>query len=357
MRFNEAYTAKAMGIRLTEDISNDMGYVGAAFFPLQRKQGVDITMIKSHKGVGVALKPSTYDALATIRPRNGFQKTNQEMPLFRESMMISEKDELEIERAKAANDEYLAEVIDRLYDDTAELTEGARISLERMRMNLLCPVGGDVKISIGLADNTAYTYDYDEDKAWKSTHYLALEDDATWDNSDSASPLEDIEHAINVLAANGVQAKYILTNSTTFAHLVKADEIKNLIVTRAGTAVARISRKAAKEAIESETNLTFIIYDKTFKESVDATSVTKFYADDYVTIIGEGTLGKSWAGVTPEERSLKANGNYDVFVAEDGVAIATVEDYGPPVQHSTTASMVALPSFEGMDSVFVIKVK
>lgn len=83
----------------------------------------------------------------------------------------------------------------------------------------------------------------------------------------------------------------------------------------------------------------------------------KFYPDDYVTIIGAGTLGNTWAGVTPEERTLRDDSSVDVSVLESGIAIATQTIYGPPVQYSTTASMLALPSYEGMDGVYVIKVK
>lgn len=38
-------------------------------------------------------------------------------------------------------------------------------------------------------------------------------------------------------------------------------------------------------------------------------------------------------------------------------AIAVKTDYGPPVSVATTVSQLVLPSFEGMDSIYVIKVK
>jgi len=76
-----------------------------------------------------------------------------------------------------------------------------------------------------------------------------------------------------------------------------------------------------------------------------------------VTIIGDGELGNTWFGVTPEERNLREDANVDVSVMDNGIAVAVQTVYGPPVQYNTTASMIALPSFEGMDEIYVIKVK
>jgi hypothetical protein len=62
--------------------------------------------------------------------------------------------------------------------------------------------------------------------------------------------------------------------------------------------------------------------------------------------------------VTPEERTLLGDPSVDVSVLDDtGVAIAVKSEYGPPVSYSTTASQIVLPSFEGMDSIYVMKVK
>ena len=60
-------------------------------------------------------------------------------------------------------------------------------------MQLLAPVGGEMLISIGTADNTVYAYDYDPDSSWKNKHYAELSGTATWDKADTAKPLNDIQ--------------------------------------------------------------------------------------------------------------------------------------------------------------------
>ena len=114
MRFNDIFSARAIAFRLTNDPSNGINYMGEAFFPRKKKMGIDLKWIKAHNGLGVALKPSTYDALATIRPREGFQILTEEMPLFREAMKVSEQDMAEIQRASESNDPYLNDVINHV---------------------------------------------------------------------------------------------------------------------------------------------------------------------------------------------------------------------------------------------------
>lgn len=354
MLLQDVYSAEAVAYRLTEDVANRMPYVGEAFFPAKKKIGIDLKMIKGHKGVGVALKPSAFDALATIRPRQGFQMTATEMPLFRESMKVSEQDMIEIARAQDSNDPYVDEVLNNIYDDAANLVEGARIAAERMRMQLLAPQNGDVKISIGLADNITNTVNYDTDGSWKRDNYVALSSTDAWDQAD-ATPLDDLQKMADAVAAKGFAAEYVLMNSKTFGYLKSNPQIKNAIISASGIAVAYVDNNTIKNIIKNTVGLTVILNDKTF---VDYDGVSKkFYPDNYATIIGGGTTGNTWYGTTPEERTLMNDAKVDVALVEGGIAVAIQNIYGPPAQTSTTVSQITLPSFEGMDKVAVLKVK
>ena len=355
MRFNDVFTARSIAFRLTNDQSNAIPYLGEAFFPRKKKMGIDLKWIKAHKGLGVALKPSTYDALATIRPREGFQVLTEEMPLFREAMKVSEQDMVEIQRAADSNDPYLNDVINHVFDDVANLVEGANIASERMRMSLLAPIGGDVKISIGLADNTIYNYNYDANGEWKATNYAALSGNSKWDQASTAAPLDDMQTGVDALADNGYAAKYAIMNTATLNLLIASDQMKNALITITGNPVDFLDRATAKEVFQRKTGLTPIIYDKKYKD-YDGTSA-KYYPDGYVTIVGEDQVGNLWMGTTPEERSLIGDPKVDVSVLDSGIAVAIQNIYGPPVRHETTVSQIALPSYEGMDAVYVLKVK
>lgn len=354
MRFSDVFSAEAIAYRLTNDPSNAAPFLGEAFFPRKRKMGIDLKWIKAHKGLGVELKPSAYDALDTIRPREGFTVLAEQMPLFRESMKVSELDLAELQRVQDSNDPYLNEVINHVFDDVNNLVEGANIATERMRMSLLAPTNGDMNITIGAFDNVIYAYNYDSDSAWKAKNYEALSGTAVWSDASGAKPLNDIQDGIDALAAKGYVAKYALMNTATLNLLVASDQMKNALITITGSAVGFIDRTTAKEVFQRKTGLTPIIYDKQYK-AADGTS-KKFYPDGYVSIIGDDVLGSTWMGVTPEERTLMGDAKVDVAVLDSGIAVAIQNIYGPPVRHETTVSQIALPSYEGMDAVYVLKV-
>ena len=355
MRLTDVFSAEAVAIRQTSDISNPMPYIGQAFWPNKKKMGIDLKWIKTHKGLGIALKPSALDSLATIRPRKGFEAITQEMPFFRESMTIKEQDLAEIQRAQESNDPYLNEVLEHIYNDADELISGADISVERMRMNLLAPLNGDMKLIIGMADNTLYSYNYDEDGSWKAKHYLEISStNDKWNAPATAKPLNDFQKGTDYLSGIGVIPTYAMMTTKTLNYLVESEQIKNAFITQSGKNVDFLDKATAKEIIARKTGLTPIINDKKF---VDYDGKEKgFFPDDYVSIIGAGTLGNTWYGVTPEERTLMGDPKVDVSILDSGVAIAVQTIYGPPVQHSTTASQIVLPSYEGMDSVYLMKV-
>lgn len=360
MFLSDVYNTTAIAAYMTEAQSNRIPFLGEAYFPTKKKMGIDLAWIKTHKGLGVALKPSNFDAIPTIRPRGEAQKTKEEMMLFRESMIIKEHDLMELSRIKDSNDPYLKPVIDSMYDDTRNLVEGADISAERMRMNLLAPVNGNMRITIPMADNTTATYDYDEDSSWKSKNYLELRDGDTWD-SPTAKPLSDIRKGTQYLASVGVTATTILGNSTTFDYLLENEQVKNALISITGQTINFVDESTVEEVLRRKMRLDWIAYDKMF-EDYDGTQ-KKFYPDDYVTILGNGQLGNTWRGTTPEELTTISDIiqapqiPVDITVLDSGVAVAIQGEYKPSVTITTTASQIVLPSFEGMDTIFVIKVK
>src|SRR5699024_11697689 len=77
MRLTDVFSARSVALNRTEVESNRIPYMGEAFFPNRKKMGIDLKWIKIHKGLGVALKPSNFDAMPTIRTREGIQMTKR----------------------------------------------------------------------------------------------------------------------------------------------------------------------------------------------------------------------------------------------------------------------------------------
>jgi len=354
MRFEDVFSTRAAALRITQDSSNAIPFAGAAFFPTVKQAGLDLKLIKAHKGLGVVLKPAAFDTLATIRSRQGFTVSNVEMPLFRESMRVGEKEMMEIQRAQQANDPYLLDVLGRIYDDTNTLVEGARIAQEKMRCSLLCPQSGNLTISLA-ADNAIYNYDYDNQGTWKANHYVALaSNNDKWSDPVNSKPLDDIQTGVTYLRSIGYDPGYLMMNTTTFNYLVASDQIKNALITLTGSLISFMDVDTVREVIRRKTGLVPIIYDKMYTD-LDGTD-KKFFADNYCSILPRGGIGRTVLGTTPEERTALGDAGVDVSILESGIAIAHQTTYGPPVQESVTASMICLPSAENLDGMYVIKV-
>lgn len=353
MLVNEVVDSNAIALAATRDANNDIPYLGLQWFPERKKSGLDLKWIKTHKGLPVSLKPSNFDALPTIRARGGLKTEKTQMAFFREQMIVTEEDAQEIDRIRDENDPYLQGALQSIYDDTTTLVRGAEVVPERMRMALLSTVAGHPKIGIE-SDGVKYEYDYDPNGEYASKHYLKLDGTAKWSDTENSKPLTDLNNARKALAKLGKIATYVVMNSNTFNYLLENAQIKNAILAQNLTANIELTDDIVMSIVKSRTKLTIVLYDKMY---IDDTGTEQyFYPDDKVTLLPTGNLGNTWFGTTPEERTASQVANVDVSMYGVGIAVATKTEYGPPAITSVTASEITLPSYEGMDSTFVIEV-
>ena len=143
-------------------------------------------------------------------------------------------------------------------------------------------------------------------------------------------------------------------NSNTFQYLLDNAQVKNSLLAQNSTAIIELTDENVKAIVKARTGLTIVLYDKMYID--DAGKDQYFYPNDKVTLLPEGTLGKTWFGTTPEERTAGQVADVDVSMYGVGIAIATKTEYGPPALTSVTASEIVLPSYENMDSTFVLEV-
>lgn len=357
LNISDIYSAASVASLRTSDASNMVPYMGQAWFPDRKLAGIDIKWVRSHKGLGVALAASNPDAQPTLKTRIPTHMTKEELPMFRQSAEIKEHDLMELSRISNIDDPFLRPVAESMYDDASGLLEGADIVAEMMRMQLLSSNGGKMGITIGTSDNMIYNYNYDRDGSWKKTHYVELTGSDTWDKP-TAKPLDDIRRGVQYLANTGTTAAFILGTSGTFDYLLDNEQVRNALITSTGASIAFMDSEAISDVLQRRLRLSKKAYDKSF-EDYDGNE-KKFYPDDYVTIIGNRQLGNTWRGTTPEEMSISGNfpdAPVDIEIMANGIAVAVQTKYDPAFKIITTVSQVVLPSFEGMDSIYVIKVK
>ena len=354
MKLTDVFSAQAIAANYTEAASNKLAYAGAGFFPSQKKTGLDLKWIKAHKGLPVSLKPSAFDAKSTLRGRIGISFDETQMAFFRESMLVTEKDEQDIMRVQDSSDPYAIEILERIFDDAQTLIDGADVVPERMRMQLLAPLGGSMGISI-TADNVDYTYNYDPDGTWAAEHYLAITDDADkWSASETCDPMQDLEDALDAQEqASGNRPEIALMSKATFNYLKASEKVRSGVLAQNTTANVNYTTARVKSYIEEELGISIVIYTKQYKD--ENGTAQRFYPDNIVMLLPNDSIGKTWYGTTPEERTLAGNANADVSIVNTGVAV-TVTITSDPVNTKTTASEIVLPSFEGMDECYAIEV-
>ena len=330
MNIRDVYSASAIALVQNEVASNKIAYLGAGLFPARKKMGLDLKWLKTSKGLPVSLAPSNFDAVSTLRSREGFSMDETEMPFFRESMLVKEKDEQEIMRVQESAGPYAADVLKRIFDDANTLIDGANVVPERMIMQLLAPSDGSPKISI-VANGVTYAYNYDPNGTYKANNFA----DCTQTDTDKWS-----------------DTTIMIISRKTMDYLKKNAKIKSAILAQNTSATVFMNDNRVKEVFSSELGISIIVYSKQYKKEDGTTA--KFYPDGYATLIPNGQLGNTWYGTTPEERTLMGSGEADVSIVNTGVAVA-VSTTNDPVHTKTTVSEIVLPSYERMDSTYVIK--
>lgn len=353
MNIRDVYNAKAIALVNTEAASNKIAYLGAGLFPARKKMGLDLKWIKTSKGLPVSLMPSNFDAVSTLRSREGFKMTETEMAFFRESMLIKEADEQEIMRIQDSADPYAGDVLSRIFDDANTLVDGANVVPERMIMQLLAPSDGSPKISIQ-ADGVTYAYNYDPNSTYKTNNFAELTTDTDkWSDTTNSDPMDDVSTAMDAVEAlTGERPAMMIVSRQTMNYLKQNAKIKSAILAQNATANVFMNDRRVDEIFNNELGIRVVVYTKQYKN--EAGTAQKFYPDGFATLVPAGALGSTWYGTTPEERTLMGNATADVSIVNTGVAVAVTVS-NDPVQTKTTVSEIVLPSYERMDSTYVIK--
>lgn len=353
--FSDVFTAKAFAVYWTKYLeqANTEGYLGTSLFPPVKKKGIDIKWIKGRSGLPVTLRQSAFDAVAHVRDRIGVTAIQTEMPFFRDSFIVKESDRQEILRAQDSNDPYVQPVLDNIYNDAKNLTNGANVVPERMIMQLLSPADGSPKIEISDGAKVSCLYEYDVDGSFKTNNFKALTGTAAWTDHKNSNPVQDLLDAKEVVERTGNVPTIALMSKKTLRDIRENENVKAYIVAKAQAAggVVLVTDKLVKEYISEETELTVVVNNKSFID--ESGTAKRFYPDDMVTLLPAQPLGSTVYGTSPEEADLMADGKADVAIVNTGVAIATIKQEHP-VNVRVLASEIVLPSFEGMDNVYVI---
>ena len=318
---------------------------GEKFFPAKKQLGLKLSFVKGASGKAVVLRPSAFDSKVTLRDRMNLTVTETNMPFFKEAMLVKEEDRQQLNvLSQTGNQQLIDTVVKGIFDDEKHLVSGALARIEAMRMQVLATG----KISF-VNNGVAQEFDYgvnDKNKATVTTG---------WAKADKATPLADVEKAVQALEEIGSKAELLILNAKTFALLKNAASTLTTIKPLAPKG-AGVTKRELIEYLADEFGLTVVIESGTYID--DDGTAKKFYPDGYVTLAPNTQLGNTVFGTTPEESDLMggAISGVDVQIVETGIAVTT-KKIDDPVNVQTKVSMITLPSFEQLDNVYMLDIE
>ena len=115
--------------------------------------------------------------------------------------------------------------------------------------------------------------------------------------------MADIQVGIDAVESRtGTRPSIMIVSKKTMGYLLKNETLKSAILAQNVSANIFMTESRVKDLFSAELGVTIVVYSKKYK---DETGITKsFYPDDMATLIPDGTLGNTWYGTTPEERTL-----------------------------------------------------
>jgi len=309
-------------------------------FPFKKEISIELNWVKGANNQPIGLRLSAFDAKAIRRDRQGINKYATEMPFFKESIVLDEKTRQQLNIVRQTNNQAVIDAImENIFNDSIKLITAAKETTERMGMQALTT--GTVTLS---SNGQSYNYDYGMPQANKITV------DTSWSNA-AATIIKDINNAKKLARQNGYKLTRAMCNSNLLETLTGNTAIAKKIYVMANGDV-EITSENVKSYIENETKLTIFVNDEGYIDETTGNFVN-YIADDVFVMMPDGPLGNMHYGVTPEESDLMAGSEADVALVENAIAVTTSKTVDP-VQIETKVSMVALPSFEKADGVFII---
>lgn len=339
----EDITSANIATYWTTITQTEQPYLGEVLFPNTTTPDQSVSWYKGVTNAPKPLQMSAFDVQAVPRSRQGFEEVTVKTKFFKESKYIDEQlrqDLIHAQQSAIAAQKDI--ILGRIYKDETELIRGASLTREIMRMQLLQTGKLLMKGTNGQI--------YNEDLQMKATHQANAR--TAWGTT-GASPVDDIRDAIDRIGTDeGVTIARAIVNLKTFRVLMQDAEIKaTILANNANTGAAFVPQSVVLAFLESELGVRFQVYDKAY---VDATGkLQRFIADGNVVFLPAVTLGTTAFSTTPEAAGLGAVSDADVSVVDTGVAI-TVSHKVDPVTKETKVSQQVFPTFEQIDSVYVL---
>ena len=328
-------------------------------FPKRDQDDLTLSWVQGQNPLPIAIQPSAYDTKASLRDKRGVSEYSISMPFFREGDRIGEVEYMRVNEALNSPNKGIAAAqatINKIYDQVGEIITGTVVQAERMRADLLQDAKFTIAADPELGRTVAYDYNYDQNGDWAANNKIVLAGSDTWTKENAATfdPTNTLLDAVIYMQDTyGVTPVRAYMNTVTKRAMLQSEKLSKYI-NPVGYANAFINDTAKNNFLTTETGLTFTTYDKQFQD--ERKNKRKFIKDGYIILIPDGSVGTTWWAQTPEQYFLNARlSASSTYTTREGASVTTYQS-PHPVAQKWIVSAVMMPSFEGMQNVYVLKV-
>lgn len=311
-------------------------YMGEYLFPEEKKEALEIDMVKGASNLPVSAKVHAFDTEAEIGSREGAEVFSQDMALIKKKIKIPEKTIIALESPRNNKEE--EDMIKNIFRDVDNLVASVKTRVECMRMEALST--GKIQIN---ENGVKASIDY----GMPAEHRAAK----TW-LSGTPKILEDMEEMVEkIVDDTGFTPVRVLTSKKNLSAILRDERIRSAVY---GVNSAKLLTVAELNAFLVQQKLPQIaIYDKKYRiqDAKGKYATKRFLPEDAFIMMPEGKMGDTFYGVTAEELELRRKTDIDVSDVDKIIVChySTID----PVAKWIKAVATALPSFPYADQVFV----
>ena len=308
--------------------------VGETLFPSKKIEGLEVEMVKGASNVPVAASIHAFDSETEIGSREGGSYSMQELALIKRKIKLGEKELIALNNPRNSVEE--KQIIDKIFADVDNLTNGVLARVEAMRLEAL----STGKLSIN-ENGVKATVDYGTPTNHKTSK--------TW-SSGSEKILENIFDMCNqIVKDTGYTPTRALTSTKVLNMLLKDAAIRKGIFGINSERLLTVNELNQFLAAQSLPQIA--AYDAQYRTQGKngAYTTTRYLGEDKFIIMPDGIMGNTFYGVTAEELELRNKADVDL----QSVGNIFVEQYNTndPVAKWVKAVATAMPSFPYADQV------
>ena len=332
-------------------------YIGEQnYFPAVKVQTDLLSYLMQNQRAPMLTAQSSYDATPTPINRESFEQKVLHTKFFRSSMVMNEKDLVNLNQALANQDDGLIKTaIQKLFDNKVQPLLDMRARREWLDMQAL--VTG--QISLNPLEPTLI---------YESDERLNMQAETDWSDTENSDPFKDITNAVdNLKKTHGIVPNQILMNTETLRLFRNNEKLKTTLFTNSiNTKNAWLPESTVVNAILDELHIVPVVYDQGYED--EAGTFHPYVPDGKVVIMNAPiptafakTGGNTATGVssgqpighmafapTPEELQNQLGNIPSKSIQFYDTAVAYHEFFDESLsQFQTIISMNCLPTLEG----------